>query len=169
MGFSLSGMVINRAFNRDSNQVLETLGIKGFQKAGTVTFDEASIHFWSDEKIGIGFYGNGTLIFCGIALMTDEERLCIASHDCNILSFYINDNNETYCFDYFSKGVHVRRKWLSKTDEDVNKTGSMGKPLVFENPDEDPQEEVFNAIEKVMGQSFYKIAEEETIHEFKIV
>lgn len=168
MGWSLSGLVINKTFDKDSKKVLDFLKIKDSQKAIRISFEEASTHFWPDEKIVIGFFGKGTLIFSGIALMTDEERLTNASKTGDILSFYINDNNATYCFDYYSQGSYLRRKWVSETDEDVNKTGSMGELLSFENIDEDPQEEAFKAIEQIMGQSFYEISEEEAMFEYKI-
>ena len=98
--------------------------------------------------------------------MTNDKLLKNASANLSILAFYINDTTSTYCFDFYSKGEYLRRKWISYSDKNIDSSENFGELLSAEKEEEDDLDIIFKLISSILGKGFYEIEEIEQMFRF---
>lgn len=167
MGFKLTGIVIDKNFEKDLPELFELLNINDFAFEKDSTFDEESFDILEDENLSIGFFGKGTFLSTGITLMTSDELLKAASKNHRIASFYVNDTTSTYCFDYFYKGEYLRKKWISHSDKNIDSSSNFGEQLPCEKDTDDDLDNALNVISFVLDKNFYEIDEDAPMIRFE--
>ena len=79
MGWKLTGIVINKSYNKNIIGLFDLLDILDFDLVKDSTFEEETSQILENDKLSIGFFGSGTFLSTGIELMTNEEVLKKAS------------------------------------------------------------------------------------------
>ena len=161
MGWKLTGIVINKSYDKNIIGLFDLLDILDFDLVKDSTFEEEISQILENDKLSIGFFGSGTFLSTGIELMTNEEVLKKASSNQNLLAFYVNETTSTYCFDYFSNGQYLRRKWISYSDNNIDSNSNFGDKIQIEKDEEDDMEIIFKLIGQLLGKGFYEIDEGE--------
>jgi hypothetical protein len=167
MGFKLTGIAIDKNFEKDLAELFGLLNISDFSFEKNSTFDEETFDILDDDNISIGFFGKGTFISTGIELMTNDELLKSASKNQRIASFYVSDTTSTYCFDYYFKGEYLRKKWISHSDKNIDSSDNFGEPLPCEKDADDDLDNVLNVISFMLGKNFYEIEESAPMSRFE--
>ena len=101
MGWKLMGLAINKNSTRNLDEIFKNLGIIEPRLKREIDFETAYTKFWEKDNIAIGFFDFGTLLFCDINLITDDNLLINASVNKKILAYYVYEITGTYCFDLF--------------------------------------------------------------------
>ena len=169
MGFTLCGLAVEKNFSYDIGSLLGHLNIRNNKALGESTFDEINLKISDDDRIAVGFFGNGTLLMTGIEFMTNDKLLTVFSADQSIVAFYINDITSTYCFDFYRNGECVRKKWISLSDEGIDSTDNFGLILEVEKLEGDDQGVIFKLISSLLGVDFFEIEEDAHMLVFEIV
>jgi hypothetical protein len=161
MGWKLSGIVINKNFENDIAELFNLLQLEDFELEKESSFEEETSHFKDDNKLSIGFFGSGTYLSTDIHLFTNDKILKEASSDLTILAFYIYDTTSTYCFEWFSKGEYLRKKWISYSDKNIDSSENFGDLLPIEKQEEDDVDIIIGLISSLLEKDFYDIDEAE--------
>lgn len=162
------GIAIDKNYSNNHNELFDLLGIKNPKLEREITWEDGTIDFWEDNNIAIGFFEKGTFISSDTQLIADDELLRTASKNKSILAFYGYDTTSTYCFDFFQKGQHIRKKWFSHSDDNIDQSENFGDLLEPEKIDDDHLETIFNLIGDILGKRFYNIGEEEKMYHYLV-
>ena len=163
------GIAMDKNYSDDHNSLFKLLGIRNPKLEKEITWEDGTIDFWEKNNIAVGFFENGTFISSDTEIMADEELLRVASKDKRILAFYCYETTDTYCFEYFQNGQHIRRKWFSDSDDNIDQSENFGTLLAPEKIDDDHLETIFNLIGSILGKPFYDIDLEEKMYHYKVV
>jgi len=166
MGWKLTGIVIDKNFENDLVELFTLLELTDFDLERETTFEEEITQMLEDENVAIGFFGKGTYLSTGVTLVTNDELLKNASKDVSILAFYVNETTSTYCFEFYSDGNYLRRKWVSYSDKNIDSSENFGDLLPSEKEEEDDLEIIFKLITSLLGKNFYEIEEDEQMFRF---
>jgi len=166
MGWKLTGIVIGKNFEKDLVGLFDLLQLDDFDLEKETTFEDETSEMLENDNLAVGFFGNGTYLSTGVDLMTNDKLLKSASTDISILAFYVNDTTSTYCFDFYSKGEYLRRKWVSYSDKNIDSSENFGELLSAEKEGEDDLNIIFKLISSLLDKGFYEIEENEQMFRF---
>ena len=166
MGWKLTGIVIDKNFENDLVELFNLLELDDFDLEKETTFEDETSEMLENDNLAVGFFGNGTYLSTGVDLMTNDKLLKNASTNLTILAFYVNDTTSTYCFDFYSKGEYLRRKWISYSDENIDSSENFGELLSAEKEEEDDLDIIFKLISSLLDKGFYEIEEGEQMFRF---
>jgi hypothetical protein len=166
MGWKLTGIVIDKNFENDLVELFNLLELEDFDLEKETTFESETSEMLQNDNLAIGFFGNGTYISTGVDLMTNDKLLKSASTNLTIIAFYVNDTTSTYCFDFYSKGQYLRKKWVSYADKNIDSSENFGEFLSAEKKEEDDLEIIFKLISSLLDKDFYEIEEGEQMFRF---
>lgn len=166
MGWKLTGIIIDKNFENDLAGLFSLLELEDFDLERESTFEAETLEMLENENLSVGFFGKGTYLSTGVNLMTNDKLLKNASLNLTILAFYINDTTSTYCFDFYSKGEYLRKKWLSYSDKNIDSTENFGEFLSVEKSEDDDTEIIFKLASSLLGKDFYEIEENEQMFRF---
>ncbi len=166
MGWKLTGVVIDKNFENDLAELFALLELEDFDLEKESTFENETLEMLENENLSVGFFGKGTYLSTGVNLMTNDKLLKSASSNLTILAFYINDTTSTYCFDFYSKGEYLRRKWISYSGKNIDSTENFGEFLSIEKSEANDTEIIFKLISSLLDKDFYEIEEDEQMFRF---
>ena len=101
--------------------------------------------------------------------MTNDVLLSKISLYGKIISFYVDDTTDTYCFDFYENGKYLRKKWISVSDKGIDSSDNFGGLLVEEKDENDHFEIIIKIISSVIGIRFYEIAENKPMFRYKLL
>lgn len=152
MGFNISGLAINKNYEKDFDQLQNELGWK-LEKQSEIDFETASTN-WTEEGIcNVYFTENGTLIFLEMDMCDEPFPL---KND-NTLTFALSETSMAFNIIYCENGVEKR----SIMEFNDNRMTDDGERLAVEDLSEDPSEIIWNQIERVIGKKFWDIEPDE--------
>ncbi|MEH0155076.1 hypothetical protein V6R21_13100 [Limibacter armeniacum] len=148
MGFNIAGVVINKNYKDNLNQLNEDMGLD-FSKAEEITFEVASSN-WKEEGICDAYFCEmGTILF-----MNHENCLegTSITNGINVFTFAMSEVTMTFLFSYY-EGELLVREFMAHEGEKENE---LGEPLPSE-AGTDESGATFNQIGAVLGKSFWDI------------
>lgn len=157
MGFNISGLVINKNYEKNFNELQNILGwnlIKGEK----IDFETASSNWKEENYCDVYFSENGTIIFLNIDYCTSGYPL----ENVNTLTFGYSEVSMTFLLDYFEKGTEHR----SIMEAQGERIFDEGKRLEVEDRFEQMTEIIWNQIEIVLGKNFHQIDNSEVAHRY---
>lgn len=160
MGFNISGIVINKNLESNTDQLSQILKLD-LEFDREIDFETASENWKEEGFIDVYFSENGTMIFA-------NEDLCLgegyAYPDANILTFASSETSMAFNFSYTENNDLIRSK-LEVNGEVIDEYGNK---LTTENENEDISEVIWNKISVVLGKKFWDIQPEEKSLRFYI-
>lgn len=152
MGFNISGLIINKNFENDFENLQKELGWK-LEKKSEISFETASSN-WKDEGIcDVYFTDKGTLMFISMDMCTES----FAVKDANTLTFALSETSMAFNISYCENGIEKR----SIMEVEGERIQDEGEKLIVENSSQDTSEIIWNQIEVMLGKSFWKIESDE--------
>ena len=148
MGFNISGLVINKSYKDNFDELQSELGWN-LKKQEDITFETASSNYKDDNICDVYFSEKGTLLFISINRLAESWKL----KDANTLNFALSDISTTFHMSYCEKGIEKRA--ILEADYHIIK--EEGEKLNIEDKSSDTSEIIFNQMEVVLGKSFWKI------------
>jgi len=159
MSFNISGVVINKSFEDNKEELSKVLGFNiDFEKE--IDFVTASENWKEEGIIDVYFSEKGTLIFA-------NYDLCLEGYSypqINILTFALSEASMTFSFEYSENDNIIR----SKMDVNGEIIDENGEKLQVENENDDISEVIWKQIETVLGKPFLNIELEEKAFRFLI-
>src|SRR5690606_28193651 len=159
MSFNISGIVINKSFEDNKEELSKVLGFNiDFEKE--IDFVTASENWKEEGIIDVYFSEKGTLIFA-------NHNLCLEGYSypqINILTFALSETSMTFSFEYSENDNIIR----SKMDVNGEIIDENGEKLQVENENDDISEVIWKQIETVLGKPFLNIELEEKAFRFLI-
>ncbi len=152
MGFNVSGLAINKNYEKEFDQLQKELGWK-LEKQTEIDFETASANWTEDEICNVYFTENGTLLFIGMDMCTDSFPL----QNDSTLTFALSETSMAFNINYCENGIE-KRSIMEVNDERIC---DEGEALEVEVNSEDTSEIIWNQIGKVIGKSFWDIEPEE--------
>ncbi len=157
MGFNFSGLIINKKLEDTSklSSILET----SLQKTGNSKFEEALSASKEDGVIDVLYSEQGTLVITEQGAIYDLEGI---SEGLEVIQFIISEVSDTYYLEK-AKDNNLVRKYISSQGEIVE---NQGDALSFEKEEGDFGEQVWTAIDEVLGNDFSSKMEEAVFHRY---
>jgi hypothetical protein len=160
MGFNISGLVINKNYQKNFDELQNTLGWN-LRKGEEIDFETATSNWKEENYCDVYFSENGTIIFLNIDYCTEGHPL----DNLNTLTFGYSEVSMTFLLDYFKKGIEYR----SIMEVDGERIVDEGKKLEVEEKSEEVSEIIWNQIEVVLGKNFHEIDNSEIAHRYYFV
>jgi hypothetical protein len=148
MGFNISGLAINKNYEKEFDQLQKELNWK-LEKQSEIDFETASSNWTEDGICNVYFLENGTLIFMGMDMCTESFPL----RNANTLTFALSETSMAFNINYCENGIE-KRSIMEVNDERMIDEGDK---LEVEAKSEDTSEIIWNQIEKVIGKSYWDI------------
>jgi hypothetical protein len=164
MGFNLSGLVINKNYKGDFDQLQKELGWT-LKKEGEINFETASSNCKDDGICDVYFSEKGTLLFISMDMCAE---LCAESwglKNANTLTFALSETSMAFNLAYCENDV-LKRSIMQVED---NRMTEEGEKLEVEDKSEDTSEIIWNQIEVVLGKSFWSIEPDEKAERYLFV
>lgn len=159
MSFNISGIVINKSFKDNKEELSKVLGFNiDFEKE--IDFETASENNKEEGIVDVYFSEKGTVILI-------DSDLCLDTYSypqINILTFVLSENSMSFYFGY-SENNNVIRSKMEVNGKVLNKEGNK---LQIENEIDDVSEVIWKQIETVLGKPFWSIEPEEKVYRFSI-
>lgn len=152
MGFNISGLAINKNYEKEFDQLQKELGWN-LEKQSEIDFETASANWTEDGVCNVYFTENGTLMFIGMGMCTESFPL---KND-STLTFVLSEISMAFNINYCENGVE-KRSIMEVNDERMK---DEGEKLEVEAESEDTSEIIWNQIEKVIGKRFWDINPDE--------
>ncbi len=152
MGFNLSGLAINKNYEKDFGQLQKELGWN-LEKHSDIDFETASSNWTDDGICDVYFSEKGTLIFMSMDMCTESFPL---KND-NTLTFALSETSMAFNINYCENGIEKR----SILEVEDNRMQDEGEKLIVEDSSEDTSEIIWNQIEVVIGKRFWDIEPDE--------
>lgn len=152
MGFNISGIAINRNYEREFEQLQKELGWN-LEKQSEIDFETASSNWTEDGICNVYFTEKGTLMFIGMEMCTESFPL----QNTNTLTFALSETSMAFNINYCENGVEKR----SIMEVNDARMVDEGEKLEVEENSEDTSEIIWNQIEKVIGKKFWDIEPDE--------
>ena len=154
MGFNISGLAINKNYEKDFELLQQELGWN-LEKHSEIDFETASSDWIEDEICDVYFSENGTLILMGMEMCTDSYPL---KND-HTLTFALSESSMSFFANYCENGIE-KRSMLEVEDEKIT---DEGEKLEVENETNDTSEIILNQLKKVIGKGFWDIDPNEKV------
>ena len=148
MGFNISGLAINKNYEKDFDQLQKELGWN-LEKQSEIDFETASSNWTEDEICNVYFSEKGTLIFIGMDMCNESFPL---KND-NTLTFALSETSMAFNINYCENGIEKR----SIMEVNEERMTDEGDKLEVEEKSEDTSEIIWNQIEVVIGKRFWDI------------
>lgn len=148
MGFNISGVVINKNYKDNFEDLQKALGWS-LKRQGEINFEAASSNWKEDEICDVYFSDNGTLLF--ISMSRCEESWGVK--DANAFTFILCEISMVFKVGYCENGIE-KRSIIEVEDDRVQDDGIA---LAVEATSEDTSEIVWNQIAEVLGKPFWNI------------
>ena len=156
MGFNISGIVINKNFKNNLEDLTEKFKWN-LDYLEEIDFETASKN-WKEEGIcDIYFNEKGTFIF----LNMDDCITPYKFQNCNILTFTLSETSMAFNLNYTENEKEVR-SIMQYNDKMLTDEGEK-----FDFEDDDTSEIIWNQIEVVLGESFWNIQPDEKCYRYK--
>jgi hypothetical protein len=156
MGFNISGIVINKSFKSNLEELTEKFKWN-LDYLDEIDFETASKN-WKEEGIcDIYFNAKGTFIF----LNMDDCITPYKFQDCNILTFALSETSMAFNLNYTENEKEVR-SIMQFNDKKLTDEGEK-----FDFEDDDTSETIWKKIESVLGESFWNIQPEEKCYRYR--
>jgi hypothetical protein len=152
MGFNISGLAINKNYEKDFDKLQKELGWN-LEKQSEIDFETASSNWTEDGICNVYFTEEGTLMFIGMDMCTESFPL---KND-NTLTFALSETSMAFNINYCENGVE-KRSIMEVNDERIT---DEGEKLEVEKNSEDTSEIIWNQIERVIGKRFWDIRPDE--------
>lgn len=148
MGFNISGIAINKNYEKEFDQLQRELGWN-LEKQSEIDFETASSNWTEDGICNVYFTEKGTLMFIGMDMCAESFLL---KND-NALTFALSETSMAFNINYCEKGIE-KRSILEVNEERMIDEGDK---LEVEEKSEDTSEIIWNQIEVVIGKRFWDI------------
>jgi hypothetical protein len=148
MGFNVSGLVINKNYENNFDELQNELGWT-LKKEGEISFETASSNWKDDGICDVYFTETGTLMFISMDMCVESWGL----KNANTLTFALSETSMAFNLNYCENGV-LKRSIMEVED---NRMAEEGERLEVEDKSEDTSEVIWNQIEVVLGKSFWSI------------
>jgi hypothetical protein len=160
MGFNISGLAINKNYEKDFDQLQKELGWN-LEKESEIDFETASSN-WKDDGICDAYFTEkGTLLFISMDMCTESWPL---KND-NSLTFALSETSMAFNINYCENGIEKR----SIMEVEDNRMQDEGEKLEVEDSSEDTSEIIWNQIEVVIGKRFWDIEPDEKAIRYRFV
>lgn len=160
MGFNISGLVINKNYKQDFDQLQKELGWK-LERQGEIDFETASSNWKDDGICDVYFSDKGTLLFISMDMCAESWGLTNA----NTLTFALSETSMAFNLAYCENDV-LKRSIMEVED---NRMADEGEKLEVEDRSEDTSEIIWNQIEVVLGKRFWSIEPDEKAERYLFV
>lgn len=157
MGFYLSGVVLNKNFQNNFEELQTELGWK-LKKGEEIDFETASENDKEEEFCDVYYTENGTILFVEMDMCTQPYPIV----GCNTMAFAMADSSGAYNLDYCENGV-VKRSIM---EVDGNRVQDTGNALTVEEKSSDVSEIIWNQMETMIGKRFWDIEPEEKANRY---
>jgi hypothetical protein len=148
MGFNISGLAINKNYEKDFGQLQKELGWY-LVKEAEIDFETASSNWTKEDICNVYFSEKGTLMFIPMEISAQSFPL----KGNNTLSFALSETAMAFNVNYCENGIEKR----SIMEVEGNRMIDKGEKLQVEEKSEDPSEIIWNQIEVVMGKRYWDI------------
>lgn len=160
MGFNISGLVINKNYKDNFEELQNNLGWT-LKKEGDISFETASSN-WKDEGIcDVYFCETGTLMFISMDMCAESWSL----KNANTLTFALSETSMAFNLNYCENGILKR----SIMEIDDRRMFDGDEKLEVEDRSEDTSEVIWNQMEVVLGKSFWSIEADEPAERYLFV
>lgn len=152
MGFNISGIAINKNFEKDFETLQKELGWN-LQKQGAINFETASSNWKEDDICDVYFTEEGTLLFISMDMCNKAWKL----KNTNTLTFALSETSMAFILNYCESDLLKR----SIMEVEGKRTLDSGAKLAIEENSEDTSEIIWNQLKVVLAKSFWDIKEDE--------
>jgi len=149
MGFNISGLVIDKNYKNELEQLENILNQKlVFDKE--VSFEEGSENWKEDNYCDIYYSDKGTLIFISMERAAFEFNIA----NQKAFSFALSEMTMTFAVNYTDNGNIIRSFVETEEGKRHQETGDR---LTFEETEKDTSELIHHLIETTLSKSFWNI------------
>ncbi|MBO9199398.1 MULTISPECIES: hypothetical protein [Niastella] len=160
MGFNVSGIVINKNFENNFEELQEQLGLElNYEK--DIIFEEASSNFKDETICDIYYSEKGTLLFIGAEQCLER----VGIDEGNTLIFVLHEISMAFSLHYYENG-DCKRAFFDFNGE---RKLEEGEKLPAEENQTDGSAVIWNQLGVVLGKSFWSIEPGEKAMRYKIV
>lgn len=160
MGFNISGIVINKNYKDNLNDLTKQFNWQ-LQFDTEIDFETASEN-WKDEGIcDIYFSDKGTILFINMDMCVDAWKI----NDGNSLTFALSETSMAFNLNY-CVGTETVRSIMEVNGEVMN---DEGQKLAVDEQSADTSEIIWGQVGEVLGKSFWDIEPEEKAYRYKFV
>lgn len=152
MGFNISGLAINKNYEKDFKELQKELGWN-LEKLSDIDFETASSNWTDDGICNVYFSEKGTLLFMSMDMCTESFPL----KNVNTFTFALSETTMAFNINYCENGIE-KRSIMEVNDERMQ---DDGEKLEVEGKSEDTSEIIWNQIEVVIGKKFWDIEPDE--------
>ncbi len=154
MGFNISGIVVNKNFDKDIKKFAEAMGLNiAYQKE--VTFETASANWTEEPNCFVHFTDQATIAFMPMEKASEPFQL----RDATVLTFIYSAVSMTFKIDYF-EGFESKRSHIESDGETFMSEGKLPE----DEQAEDTSDLVFMLMNKVLGKDWHSIELDEISH-----
>ena len=157
MGFNISGLVINKNYGENFEELQNKLGWN-LKKVEEIDFETASSNWQEEDICDVYFTEEGTLLFLNMDLCTNSYEI----ENVNSLTFALSETSMVFNLNYCENGIEVR----SIMEVESEMIDNSGEKLEVEEISDDISEIIFNQIEVVLGKSFWDIEPNEKVFRY---
>lgn len=157
MGFNISGLVVNKNYQDNINELFDKLGWS-LTKGEEIDFETASSNWQEEEYCDVYFSERGTLVFLNIDYCTDGYPI----ENLNTLTFGYSETSMAFLLNYCENGIETRS--IMETEGEI--FFNEGEKLEIENNCDNISDVIWKQIEIVLGKSFHEIENSETATRF---
>ena len=148
MGFNISGLVINKNYQENFEELQNKLGWS-LKQVEEIDFETASSNWKEEEFCDIYFSENGTVLFLNVDFCTQSYEL----KELNTLTFAISETSMAFNLNYCENGEE-KRAIMEVNGELIC---DEGEKLEVEEKSTEISEIIWNQIEIVLGKKFWDI------------
>ncbi len=160
MGFNISGLVLNKNFEENFEDLQIVLGWN-LEKQSIIDFETASSNWKESGICDVLFSSKGTLIFLNMDLCTDPFPV----RNANTFTFALSETSMAFNLNFCEDGLEKR----SIMEVHGKRIRNSGKPLSVEAKSDDTPDIVWNQIEMMLGKSYWSIPPDEKVVRYKFV
>lgn len=160
MGFNISGLVINKNYENNFDDLQEALGWT-LKKQEDISFLTASSN-WKDTGIcDVYFSDKGTFLFLNMDMCARSWGI----KNANTLTFTLSEISMAFYIGYCENGI-VKRTIMEVNEQRMQ---DNGEKLTIEEKSPDTSEMIWNQIGVVLGKRFWDIEQDEKAERYIFV
>lgn len=148
MGFNISGLVINKNYENNLDDLQQKLGWS-LQKVEDINFETASENWKEPNICDVYFTETGTILFLGMDKCMESYPI----EDVNTLSFILSEVSMSFNLNYCENGINKR----SFMATEGMKVMEEGEELDAEHKNDDLSEVIWEQIGIVLGIPYMEI------------
>lgn len=148
MGYNISGLAINRNFNKDLNELAKAFNWK-MELVKEVSFEEASANWTPNNEVNVYFSDSATLLFI------DSDR-CMGGFrlgGAKVLTFVYTATSMAFLMNYWNQDKVDR--YIMEVEGDI--MSQRGEKLALEAKHSTTDGLIFGMIDEVLGEPFGEI------------